>query len=156
MKIYIYDEQRVYSRSEDVVDIYAQVPKNSVTEAPPKTSGDQVAHWMGNRWEILDKRPPLPISPPVPPEPEPEAYPQFTPLEMLDLFTEPEQLAVVGATMSVPAVKLWYDRLLAASFVTYEDPRTEGGLQALVDAGLLDPGRKADIVAAMQPQTEIT
>lgn len=84
----------------------------------------------------------------VPPEPE---WPQFTALEMLDLFTEQEQLAVVGATMAVPEVKLWYDRLIAATFVTYQDPRTETGLQALVDAGLLDPGRKADIVAAMQP-----
>lgn len=55
-------------------------------------------------------------------------YPQFTALEMLDLFTESEQLAVVTATMQVPAVKLWYDRLIAATFVTYEDPRTEGGL----------------------------
>jgi len=83
-------------------------------------------------------------------------YPQFTPLELLDLFTEAEQLAVVGATMSVPAVKLWYDRLIAATYVTYEDPRTEGGLQALVDAELLDPGRKSEIVAAMQPQTADT
>lgn len=87
--------------------------------------------------------------------PQPE-WPQFTALEMLDLFTESEQLAVVQATMSNASVKLWYDRLIAATFVTYEDPRTEGGLQALVDAGLLDPGRKAEIVAAMQPQTEPT
>lgn len=83
----------------------------------------------------------------VPPEPE---YPQFTALEMLDLFSEEEQLAVVQATMANAAVKLWYDRLIAATFVTYADPRTEGGLQALVDAGLLDPRRKAEIVAAMQ------
>lgn len=91
----------------------------------------------------------------VAPEPEPRApvYPQFTALEMLDLFTESEQLAVVGATMVEPAVKLWYDRLIAATFVTYEDPRTEGGLQALVDAELLTPQRKAEIAAAMQPET---
>lgn len=84
----------------------------------------------------------------VPPEPE---WPQFTALEMLDLFTEAEQLAVVEATMTSPAVKLWYDRLIAATFVTYGDPRTEGGLQALVDSGLITPERKADIVAVMQP-----
>lgn len=88
--------------------------------------------------------------------PEPVVYPQFTALEVLDLFTEPEQLAIVGATMSVPAVKLWYDRLIAATYVTYEDPRTEGGLAALVDAELLTPQRKAEIVAAMQPETETT
>lgn len=85
------------------------------------------------------------------PQPAPPVYPQFTALQMLDLFTDAEQLAVVEATMSSPAVKLWYDRLIAATFVTYEDPRTEGGLQALVDAGLLTPERKAVIVAAMQP-----
>ena len=95
-------------------------------------------------WTVVE-RPPVPV-----------VYPQFTPLELLDLFTEAEQLAVVGATMSVPAVKLWYDRLIAATYVTYEDPRTEGGLQALVDAELLDPGRKSEIVAAMQPQTADT
>ena len=98
--------------------------------------------------------------PPREPESEPEslppAYPQFSALEMLDLFTEAEQLAVVEATMTSPAVKLWYDRLIAATFITYEDPRTEGGLQALVDADLLTPERKAEIVSAMQPQTETT
>lgn len=84
-------------------------------------------------------------------QPQEPYYPQFTALEMLDLFTEAEQLAVVQATMSSPAVKLWYDRLIAATFVTYEDPRTDGGLQALVTAGLITAERKAEIVAAMQP-----
>lgn len=87
-----------------------------------------------------------------PPEPSQLVYPQFTALEMLDLFTEAEQLAVVAATMTEPAVKLWYDRLIAATYVTYEDPRTEEGLQALVEAELITPERKAEIVSAMQPQ----
>lgn len=94
--------------------------------------------------------PPKPEKPPAP-EPEPPGYPQFTALEMLDLFTDPEQLAVVQATMTNAAVKLWYDKNLAADYVTYEDPRVEAGLQALVDAGLLMPERKSEIVAAMQP-----
>lgn len=87
----------------------------------------------------------------APPPPPPPCYPQFTALEMLDLLTEAEQLAVVNATMTNAAVKLWYDRMIAAAFVTYEDPRTEGGLQALVDSGLITAERKAEIVAAMQP-----
>lgn len=82
---------------------------------------------------------------------QPLAFPRLSALEMLDLFTEAEQLAVVEATMSSPAVKLWYDRLIAATFVTYEDPRTEAGLQALVDAELITAQRKEEIVAAMQP-----
>jgi len=85
----------------------------------------------------------------VPPEPE---YPQFTALEMLDLFTEDEQLAVKAAALQNAELALWYDRLIAATFVTYADPRVEVGLQALVDAELLTPIRKAEIVAAMPPE----
>lgn len=91
--------------------------------------------------------------PEIPEQPQPAAYPRFSALEMLDLFTEAEQLAVVQATMANAAVKLWYDRMIAATFVTYEDPRTDGGLQALVTAGLITAERKAEIVAAMQPTT---
>lgn len=90
--------------------------------------------------------------PPPEPEPLPPQYPRLTALEMLDQFTEAEQLAVVAATMTEPAIKLWYDRLIAATYVTYEDPRTEAGLQALVDAELITQQRKIEIVAAMQPE----
>ena len=82
-------------------------------------------------------------TPPPPPK-------QFTSLEYLDLFTESEQLAVVSATMAVPHVKLWYDKMLAAGFITTADPRTEGGLSALVGAGLLTEDRKVEILGAMQ------
>lgn len=75
---------------------------------------------------------------------------QFTSLEFLDLFTEAEQLAIVQAGMASAPVKLWYDRALAAQFVTIADPRTAGGLAALVTAGLLTEARRASIVEAMQ------
>ena len=87
---------------------------------------------------------PLPADPLPPPPPK-----QFTSLEYLDLFTESEQLAVVSATMAVPQVKLWYDKMLAAGFITTADPRTEGGLAALVGAGLLTEARKVEILAVM-------
>ncbi|MFM8899164.1 MAG: hypothetical protein ACKOF9_04340 [Burkholderiales bacterium] len=86
------------------------------------------------------------VAPPPPPPPPP---PQFTSLEFLDLFTEAEQLAVATASMQSVQAKLWYDRTLAASFVTIADPRTEAGLDALVASGLLTAPRKAEIVAAM-------
>ncbi len=146
MRIYLYDDQRISTGEHvDIEDLYAPVPANATHVQPPETVGDEVAHWNGKVWTVLPERPPAPESA--------VEYPQFTALEMLDLFTEAEQLAVVSATMAAPAVKLWYDRLIAATFVTYEDPRTEGGLQALVDAELLTPLRKAEIVTAMQPQT---
>jgi hypothetical protein len=78
-------------------------------------------------------------------------YPRFVGNQKLDLFTPAEQLAVVTATMQDPAVRLLYDRLLGASFWSYEDPETEKGLAVLVDKGLLTAERKAEIVAQMQP-----
>ena len=93
-----------------------------------------------------DGKPVLTDPPPAPPAPPP----QFTSLEFLDLFTESEQLAVAAAAMTRAPVKLWYDRTLAASFVTLAAPRTEAGLNALVTAELLTAARKAAIVQAMQ------
>lgn len=79
----------------------------------------------------------------------PPTYRKFYGNEKLDLFTQAEQLAVVEATMTDPMVKLMYDRLLSAAFLTYEDPETERGLQLLVAKGLLTQERKAQIVSAM-------
>jgi hypothetical protein len=84
------------------------------------------------------------------PPAEPAPPPSFTALEFLDLFTEAEQLAIVTAGLQNAAVKLWYDRALAAQFITIADPRTAGGLAALVSAGLLTEERRAAIVEAMQ------
>ena len=83
----------------------------------------------------------------VPPAPVPA--PRFTSLEFLALFTDAEQLAVATAAMQSAPVKLWYDKMLAASFVTLDDPRTAAGLGDLVAAGLLTAERKAEIVEAM-------
>lgn len=87
------------------------------------------------------------VTPADPPPPAPPK--QFTSLEFLDLFTEAEQLAVATAAMQSAQVKLWYDRTLAAMFITLADPRTEAGLTALVQAGLLTAERKTEIVGAM-------
>lgn len=112
------------------------VDTEMVLEGPP----EKVEGQWHQTWEVI----PLP--------PAPIAYPQFTALEMLGLFTEAEQRAVKLATMQDVDVGLWYDRMIAADYVSYSDPRTEAGLQALVDAELITPSRKAAIVAAMQPE----
>lgn len=88
---------------------------------------------------------------PEPVDHPPTVYPQFRGNAKLDLFTPAEQLAIVTATMSDPLVKLMYDRLLGAAYLTYEDVETEYGLQLLLDKGLITQDRKVAIVAAMQP-----
>lgn len=69
-----------------------------------------------------------------------------TSLQFMDRFTEAEQLAIVSATMVVPQVKLWYDRMIAATEIAYKDPRTLAGLQALVAGGLLTAERIDEIL----------
>ena len=121
------------------------IPGGAVDVEPPVIPEGQRARWQGG-WvfEVI----PQPESEPAP-EPGPPQPKRVTSLQFLDLFTESEQLAVATAAMQSAQVKLWYDRTLAASFVTLADPRTEGGLTALVGAGLLTAERKAAIVAAM-------
>lgn len=106
-------------------------------EYNPQTHG---CFWRGDEWEVLESLPPAPV------------FHKYYGNQKLDLFTLSEQLAVVTATMTDPAVKLLYDRLLGAAYLTYEDPETEQGLAALVAKGLITPERKAEIVAEMQPR----
>ena len=85
---------------------------------------------------------------PADPAPPPAA-PRFTSLEFLDLFTDAEQITVATAAMQHATVKLWYDKMLAAAYITLDDPRTEQGLSSLVAAGLLSAQRKTEVVATM-------
>lgn len=101
---------------------------------------------VGDAWTVETiPEPELPSAP----EPLPPQFPVFFGNAKLDLFTPSEQLAVVTATMADPVVKLMYDRLLGAAFLSYEDPETEQGLQLLVAKELLTPERKAQIVDVM-------
>lgn len=120
------------------------VTENSVEGEPtiPAVEGKD-RYWIDNDWVYVDieeeeEEPATPVS-----------KTQFTSLEFLDRFTEEEQLAVVSATLINPVIKLWYDRLLAASFIDLADPRTEAGIDALIDAELIAPERKE---ALMQPE----
>jgi hypothetical protein len=69
-----------------------------------------------------------------------------TPLEFIERFTEVEQLAVVTAAMQVPALRLWYDKLMAAQQVVEDDPRLAAGLDALVSAGLITQQRRDEVM----------
>lgn len=104
-----------------------------------ETQEDLASTAIQNGWEEITGAWP-PASQPEPPKT------QFTSLEFLERFTEQEQLLVVGATLQVPQVKLWYDKMLAASFVDLNDPRTEAGLAALVAVELISAARMQEIL----------
>ena len=121
-------------------------PKGSVPVAPPHIPEGFFAKWEGG-W-VLHPMPALPGEEEEEPASTP-ALPRFAPLEFLDLFPESVQLSVVQATLTNAAVKLWYDRVLAATYITLDDPRVEAGLDALVEAGLLAEQDRAAVLAAM-------
>jgi len=58
-------------------------------------------------------------------------------LDFLDRFSEQTQLKIVTEAMKIPAIRLWYDRLLAAQQVDLNSPRLRAGLDAMRQAGLL-------------------
>ena len=121
-------------RTDNPADWMGRAP----VSAPEYDESSSSAFWRGDYWEIVES------------VPAPTVYRDMTSLEFLELFTDAEQVAVVSATMTSPVVKLWYDKMLAAMNITLSDPRTEAGLDALVDAGLLTAERKAEIVEAMK------
>lgn len=118
------------------------LPGGAIDVPPPEVPDGKVARWA-NGWIFED-----PAMAGIPSADAPTQR-RFTSLEFLDLFQEPEQLAIVEASMQSATIKLWYDRTLAASFIAITDPRVSAGLDALVDANLLTSARKAEIVAAM-------
>lgn len=85
--------------------------------------------------------PPEATAPPAPP-----ASP-LSALQFIERFTDEEQLAIVTATMSNPAVKLWYDKLMASQEVVLTNPRLIDGMVTLVATGLITEERK-DLVLA--------
>lgn len=71
----------------------------------------------------------------------------MTSLQFMGRFTEEEQLSIVTQTMSNPMIKLWYDRLIAATEVIPGDARLVAGVEALVQHGLITAERAAEVLA---------
>lgn len=118
------------------------LPGGAIDVPPPDVPEGKAARWA-NGWIFED---PTLLDEPAADAP---AEKRFKSLEFLDLFTEAEQLAIVQASMQSAQIKLWYDRALAASYVTISDARVAAGLSALVDAELITEARRDEIVAAM-------
>lgn len=135
----MYNLQRVTGPGLDLIQILKSA--NGVTNYIPiqETNSDyqEYLDWctQGNVAEML---------------PEQKAVKQLTPLDVIKLFTRQENLAIVTATMTIPEAKMWYDRLLAATYITIEDPDTAAGLEIMVQAGLLTAERRTAILQAIQ------
>lgn len=71
----------------------------------------------------------------------------LTPLQFRDRFTAAEELAITQATTVNLQIRVWMDRLNAATEVGLDDPRTILGVQALALAGLIDARRVTEILA---------
>lgn len=71
----------------------------------------------------------------------------MTSLAFIELFTPEEQLAVVTAAMQSPDLRLWYDKLMAADQVVFDDPRLLEGMGAMVSAGLITQARHDEILS---------
>ena len=109
--------------------------KTYIEDVPKKEDGK----WV-QTWKEVD------LPPPVTPT---QQYNRYYGNAKLDLFTTAEQLAVVEAGQTDAYVKLMYDRLLGAAYLTYESEETKQGLDLLVSKGLLTPERREEIATVM-------
>lgn len=82
--------------------------------------------------------------------PDTREFKHFTGQAKLDLFTETEQVAIIGAAYAGDIeVAMVYERFKIADFLTYSDPRVEDGLNLLVQKGKLSQERKDAITLTM-------
>lgn len=70
----------------------------------------------------------------------------MTALAFIELFTKDEQLAVVTAAMQSAELRLWYDKLMSADQVVFDDPRLLEGMGVIVAAGLINQARHDEIL----------
>lgn len=82
---------------------------------------------------------------------DPTAHTQIakvmTALSFIEQFTPEEQLAVVTAAMQSAELRLWYDKLMAADQVVFDDPRLLEGMGVIVAAGLITQARHDEILS---------
>lgn len=83
--------------------------------------------------------------PPAPPAPLPV---MISPIEFMNKFTEAEKLAITAASLSDPAIRLWYDQLLASQGVNMSDTSVLAGIAQLVKAKAITQARADEILAA--------
>jgi len=143
---YTYDSQNTYVAMVEF-DPYGPVPENSTLVAPPLVVYPQVAQWQGGGWVILSERPP------APPEPTPAPPPAviLNKVDFLRLFTQTERINIRAAAAVNSVVADYQYMLDAATTVNLSDPDILAGVPLLEQAGLIGPGRAAQILANEPP-----
>lgn len=82
-------------------------------------------------------------------------FKHFTGQAKLDLFTEQEQAAIIGAAyVGDIEVAMVYERFKIADYLTYSDPKVDAGLTLLVAKEKITAARKAEIIHAMTAERE--
>lgn len=72
-----------------------------------------------------------------------------TPLQFMSLLTPQEQGAITAAALQSPQVMLFLLMLAASTEVDPSDPRTTGGIAAMIGAGLLSKDRGDTLLAGI-------
>ncbi|MGW9067007.1 hypothetical protein ACWGPO_23220 [Achromobacter animicus] len=83
-----------------------------------------------------------------PPVVEPIYRTRFTPREYIQRFTLGEQVAIRQAQFSDMEVGLVYDDFNRAQYIDLNDPAVAKGIDLYIAKGLLDPGRREDLLQA--------
>lgn len=89
--------------------------------------------------------------PVTPPPPEPQPVDELNKIDFLRLFTQAERITIRQAAKVNPQVEDYQDMLNQATVVRLSDPDIQTGIPALEAAGILVPGRAAQILAGEAP-----
>jgi len=143
---YAYDSQAIYTNPV-TFDPYGAIPPNSTPIAPPALTGTEVAQLQSDGWVILAVRPP------APPEPTPAPPPPviLNKVDFLRLFYQQERIDIRAAGTVNPIIADYQYMLDAAVTVNLQDPDILTGIPMLEHAGLIGPGRAAQILANEPP-----
>lgn len=86
------------------------------------------------------------VASPVP-QLKPPPKTQFSVREFRQRFTLSEQVAIRAASMTDMEVGLVYDDFQSAQYIDVTDPDVGAGIDLYISKSLLDPGRKAELLA---------
>lgn len=113
------------------------------TEVPPPDFNPVTAgcFWRGDQWELEAAA-----------APEVPTITVFSVREFRARFTIEEQLAIRAASFTDHEVGLVYDEFLSAQYIDLDDSAVGQGIDLYTFKGLLDPSRKAELLAPLIPE----